>query len=500
MNFLHDAKMFSLKVQDAAKKRFETPPVITPEEVKAELVRIAENVSPLLGKEYTREIMKPVPEAVEAWEVREQLTFPDYQGIKIDGLLALSRSALRDIIFGMAANIDPKYFAIFCSSFRQVNKEASVLILVNTSPNKRVVQLATQFHITLIEYDVKKLEPAFLRSYHPSSLRWILYDRILNLKVGTGVLLHHNIEKIIALDARDSAFQTDPFQLFRKNEGKLFVFGEDQSATIGHCGWNSGWVKDCFGSRALDSIGSRSIICSGVSMGPKEAMRLYIQRMSQILTGKFPNTLFPRCERNGVDQGAHNYLVHAAGEGLNISIMYPNLFPVVNMQSAQSIQPIASQPGMVFMENNPIPAKRFSIVHQFDRSAELQMALARKHVTWVAWGDIKSEWAATEECAAMDFIENADLFRAKCDIGAARVISAATCCEACARKSIELKEKGKSEQCTGFTYTSGVCYMKLCSDSITKQQVEIWRRGNERDRYTMKLNGAVTGFLSRATK
>ncbi len=67
----------------------------------------------------------------------------------------------------------------------------------------------------------------------------------------------------------------------------------------------------------LNNIGSNDIICSGVSCGSIGPVFSYIQLMAQIVTSNLisvsslvPENNFPRCERNGVDQGAHNVLVH----------------------------------------------------------------------------------------------------------------------------------------------------------------------------------------------
>lgn len=97
-------------------------------------------------------------------------------------------------------------------------------------------------------------------------------------------------------DVRDTMFQTDPFSRFDQG---FYAFHGVESRTIGECGWNSGWVKDCFGQATLKLISAKTIICSGVSMGTTNEVLEYLRLMSETME----TTEFSSCERNGVDQG-----------------------------------------------------------------------------------------------------------------------------------------------------------------------------------------------------
>ena len=52
---------------------------------------------------------------------------------------------------------------------------------------------------------------------------------------------------------RDVYFQTEPFAMLplpQKGEpGQFLVFQGVQDKTIKECGWNGGWVRDCFGDQ-----------------------------------------------------------------------------------------------------------------------------------------------------------------------------------------------------------------------------------------------------------
>eukprot|EP01037_Dinobryon_pediforme_P032618 gene32618-37651_t len=186
------------------------------------------------------------------------------------------------------------------------------------------------------------MQPKYLANYHPASLRWVMFERLL---VAQNNFLARSMDKVIVVDVRDT------------------ISGLD----IGSCGWNSGWVKDCFGEQVLMKIGKQPIICSGITIGSMDKMFDYISMMSSILLGESElDNSFPQCERNGVDQGVHNVLVHT------------NRIPGVRIESSTELKNGGN--------------KLFSIVHQYDRLTTFQKALATKYVRWVNMSDPEAEW------------------------------------------------------------------------------------------------------------
>jgi hypothetical protein len=181
------------------------------------------------------------------------------------------------------------------------------------------------------------------------------------------------------IDVRDSYFQSDPFAFIPlSGEGSLHVFNGVESFPIKECGWNSGWVKDCFGPQVLRDIGSSNIICSGVSAGTTGAVTEYVRTMSDIFKGTAQGELkgqFPQCERNGVDQGAHNVLVHTGA----LDHLHPRRWgqaegPVANMQAKVAVLRCGLQEGCKVSNS----AGTVAVVHQYDRYPELQTWLFKK--------------------------------------------------------------------------------------------------------------------------
>jgi len=84
-------------------------------------------------------------------------------------------------------------------------------------------------------------------------------------------------------DFSDVLFQSDPFQ-YRKLEWappayQFVVFQENHpNSVINRCNFNSAWISKCYGSDALQKVGHNTVICSGISMGTRDAILVYVSQ------------------------------------------------------------------------------------------------------------------------------------------------------------------------------------------------------------------------------
>eukprot|EP01035_Chromulina_nebulosa_P020973 gene20973-27178_t len=171
------------------------------------------------------------------------------------------------------------------------------------------------------------------------------------------------------IDIRDTAFQTNPFQLDIFDKKQLAVFKESRVLSIGQCKWNSGWIRDCFSGTILSYLLDDPISCSGVILGDIDL-----------------------CERNGVDQGIHNVII-----GLELVSPIVSYFDdenlIINLQQSAVLQ---SMKRAINTDTNQLFSYRFdtpySIVHQYDRSTELSSLLAKKYIDWVDISDPVKEF------------------------------------------------------------------------------------------------------------
>jgi hypothetical protein len=121
--------------------------------------------------------------------------------------------------------------------------------------------------------------------------------------------------------------------------------------------------------QVLSSIGNNNIICSGVSAGSIDTVLPYLLRMSTIIEGRDKSTFFPQCERNGVDQGVHNVLVHT-NQISSLKVWGQRDSPVLNLQAR-----MAQISGG---EVRNLKGDVASVIHQYDRYPDLQQGLFEK--------------------------------------------------------------------------------------------------------------------------
>jgi len=134
--------------------------------------------------------------------------------------------------------------------------------------------------------------------------------------------------------------------------------------------------------QVLNEVGDNAIICSGVSVATTDLALEYLKLMKDIILGDkgatSPHGLsprFPACERNGVDQGIHNVLVHkrlVAG----IQVKRQEDGPVTNLQARMA----RIEGTQVFNSRDVL----VPVVHQYDRYSALQKLLFKEVRTHIA--------------------------------------------------------------------------------------------------------------------
>lgn len=333
----------------------------------------------------------------------------------------------RNLVVGLGTGITPENLAVFAGSLRAVNPTAALVLYLDSPLPPKHVEIVEKYQVTAIEFSEDLLEPSFLRKYHPSNYRWPLLYRFLleNEHAFRG-------GKVLLADTRDTMFQTDPFAAF--GEG-FFAFHGVESRTIAQCGWNGGWIRDCFGQAMLSRVGENHIICSGISMGSTAEVLAYLQLMKD----EMETPEFARCERNGVDQGVHNVLVHTRRIP-QLQVKSQANGWVANMQAGRSS---IDEDGVVRNPSGQVVA----VVHQYDRNRPLQERFFEKFTFW-------DRSAENVHCKPFRIEENVDLFKAKCDLKVVGAHSNDACCEKC------LATAG----CKGWSAAGSMCYLKNCNN------------------------------------
>jgi hypothetical protein len=92
---------------------------------------------------------------------------------------------------------------------------------------------------------------------------------------------------VMLVDARDTFFQTNPFEgLPRNQNGLLYFFGENAEATrLGTSRKNINWLRRSYGEATLDALRQKPTICSGSTMGEQLAIETYLRALGKLCAG-----------------------------------------------------------------------------------------------------------------------------------------------------------------------------------------------------------------------
>jgi len=178
----------------------------------------------------------------------------------------------------------------------------------------------------------------------------------------------HTYKNIMLADVRDIIFQKDPFD-FNIPPKSISVFLEAEHTRIQSCSKNSWWIKELLGEEALDRIKENFISCSGTTIGSQEEIQRYLEEMTKVLRQNLRC-----CNRAGIDQGAHNYLVWNKLLP-NINVIHNLSGIVLTMHSMKREHWHIYNDGLILIEGGKIP----NTVHQYDRYPDATKAILSRY-------------------------------------------------------------------------------------------------------------------------
>lgn len=274
----------------------------------------------------------------------------------------------RFAVMGMAKNLDIEPAHTFVRSLRRHMPAGEVDVFIFADEPSLTAQIRALYEshgVTVIVFDPAKDFPS-QAGYHPSSYRWMLIrDHLKQLETKAGYKKGNDngtpppYDQVFFVDVRDTAWQGSPFVrngIDRKSG--LTVFLEQKVRRISECGWNSKWVKDCFGDAGVNLVGQSYISCSGTTMGAWDDAVAYAS-----LIGTYVQA-HSSCEGNGIDQGLHNYFLYSGDLAKEVSAI-----TIVNNEDG-FVGTVQSMPVVMQDEfGNVLNAKNepFAAVHQYDR-------------------------------------------------------------------------------------------------------------------------------------
>lgn len=293
-------------------------------------------------------------------------------------------------VMGMAAGYDLSVYKRFVGGLRKTGYKGNIILGLAPDPpqdvldylkEKKVIVKIQKYVKCKYKYQGRLDGQTCAHPYDDLKIRWSRFplqrDWLEDCKSCTG--------PVLTVDVRDTIFQLDPFGPGSPPIKGLQVFEEVKIQTTQHPMTND-IIKKCKGeSDRVDLWWNKTMLCSGSTIGTREAMMKYLEVMlaemrlwvSTSSSGKCFNGL------SGDDQSIHNWLYYTGQ--LSFANAIPNRMGIVNTVGVEGAKfgapadkplPGAPEGSWIGMQYNFTDEKGFltqfdgtqsRVVHQVDR-------------------------------------------------------------------------------------------------------------------------------------
>lgn len=220
-----------------------------------------------------------------------------------------------NVIMGLALNYREESHRAFVGSARKAGYVGDVVVI--TEPLRKMQKSSAEYlkSMGVVAYAIEpdcseskggsiKHKTCKWRRGQPS-LPLAIIRHSLYLSIAS---LYSEESNFYVADYRDTFFQRDPFAAVGRTLRGLdliLVAEHWPFKQIGNCPFNGGWVRNCWGKDAFESIRSQVVLCSGSYMGAKPA----IVNLERLIMDEVHSN---ECHARGVpsDQGYVNYLYY----------------------------------------------------------------------------------------------------------------------------------------------------------------------------------------------
>jgi hypothetical protein len=261
-----------------------------------------------------------------------------------------SGSTARDAVLLYAS-----YFAagleLCVRSLRSAGANCRIVLFVGPdfAPPRRFLPLAEHLRIEVVpncsERRGREFVPHMLRFEY--ELEWLEANR-------------GAVDRVFHTDSFDVFFQGDPFASHVSADALRFVIEPHQ---IRSCGWNLGWMIECYGSHVLERMRHRFIACSGsIAGGAGHYTRLVLLMIAQ--------SQWKTCWKASMDQPILNYLlwsgmIDQANISYSLTGCHEGFFTVQWCVVERNVR--YNEHGQVVSTMDTVP----SYIHQYNRLQDL---------------------------------------------------------------------------------------------------------------------------------
>lgn len=242
---------------------------------------------------------------------------------------------MSNLVMGTALNYDVQHVKPFVQSLRKHYDGEIVFLISDISDD-------FDHYVKLNEIETYKI-PNSRNQDEICSMRHRYYKEVIEKK---------NVDYILLTDVRDVVFQKNPFSHEITTELEFFL----EPNQYKNCECHRHWFCDLniHGREFYESVGDRTIVCAGTTIGTKNGMIDYLNKMIAELA---------KMNRTITDQPTHAYL------------FYNNHFP--NSRAYETLKgPVATLSNsreLKFDSDNNLlneDGSIVSIVHQWDRTSQ----------------------------------------------------------------------------------------------------------------------------------
>lgn len=278
----------------------------------------------------------------------------------------------RNCVIAAAYGVDCEYVRMFLSTFRALNQNARVILLVDDRSmlapavdefeveldvNRWMSRFVPKVRLDRKRQTVRITELIGRTSVFPARISRVLPEFVVEQLISIVLARHFHTRRVLARehfcqvllsDSRDVLFQADPF----RGDADLELAMEDQ--VFGRCAFNDKWMRTTFGQETLDALTGKSVYCVGTILGRHRNVEEVIDRICKLV----------RCARSwrnfGTEQAIFNRVVY--------NFLSPGDYAISSNRSGR-LTTLGPDPSTVLVDGCVVDENGapFPVVHQYDR-------------------------------------------------------------------------------------------------------------------------------------
>jgi hypothetical protein len=270
----------------------------------------------------------------------------------------------KNLILCTAWGYEASQVAIFVESWKKHMRDYSNMTMV-------IEPFASNKKLNYLEKSGIDIRFYTAASFIPSSINNTRYFKYLDI-----LLENKEHERVFLCDVFDVAFQGDIFKEIaapKNSSTDLFVNKEDHRYNLTEK-YNQAWLENNYGKEVAESLSKKCILCSGTTLGSKEMIKNYINKLIQ----QRDLAKMMRAGGEPDEQAVYNYIFH------NNLIEH---FQLDNGFGVGTLSLCPSEDLKLIKEKVLVGNKTPSVIHQWNRTSNREPYLTSYYTNIYLNGD-----------------------------------------------------------------------------------------------------------------